>query len=107
MDEFFNPKRHTKDIAELSNAEKDAELKLLRVRFQLASGFVDLLRYAYDALLHYGVNYKNLPAYKDEALLDEARKLPASQGFDKFVEWMARVKHDIRAAINRKGFRKL
>ena len=107
MDEFFNDKKHSQDVSDLSEQEKDAELKLLRVRFQLLSGFVDLLRYAYSALLHHDVNYQDLPAYKNETLLDEARKLPMSRGSDKFVEWMARVKHDIRAAINRKGFRKI
>lgn len=77
------------------------------VRLRLAQAFIDMLLYAYDALLHHGVNYKTLPAYKDTALLDAAQKLPLEQGHDSFIVWMERIRNDITAAIKRKGFRKV
>ncbi|MCW2317115.1 hypothetical protein M2322_002669 [Rhodoblastus acidophilus] len=81
--------------------------KLGRIRLSLAQAFIDMLLEAYDALLHHGVNYHTLPAYKDQELLDKAATLPINQAHDSFITWMGRVKNDIRAAVRRKGFHKV
>lgn len=78
--------------------------KIVRVRLRLAQAFINMLLTAYDALLAHGVNYRNLPAYKDERLLDEARELPLERGHDSFMAWLARIHNDIKAAVRRKGF---
>ena len=77
------------------------------VRLRLAQAFIDMLLTAYDALLHHGINYRTLPSYMDQTLLDEAKTLPPEKGHDSFMVWMGRVKNDIAAAIKRKGFRKV
>lgn len=81
--------------------------KVLRTRLLLSQAFIDMLLYAYDALLHHRVNYRDLGAYKDTTLLDEAQKLPLSEGQDSFITWMGRVRNDVRAAVTRKGFTKV
>lgn len=85
----------------------DADIKVVRVRLRLAQAFVNMLLTAYDAMLTHGVNYKNLPAYKDTSLLDEASTLPIERGHDSFMTWMGRVHNDIKAAVRRKGFKKV
>lgn len=87
--------------------DPEKELKVLRVRSILAQAFTQMGLKAYDALLNYGVNYRDLPEYKDTTLLDEGYKLPVERGTDKFLEWMRRVEHAITAAVRRKGFRRV
>lgn len=71
----------------------------------LASAFVDFLRFAYQNLLNHSVNYLTLKAYKDTTILDDAAKLPLSRGADRYLDWIGRVRHDITAAVARKGLR--
>lgn len=59
----------------------------------------------YDALLHHGVNFKNLPEYKDTKLLDGADKLSFKDGMQLILQWIELVSHEITAVIRRKGFR--
>lgn len=89
------------------NPDNPPEGKVQRIRLRLAQAFIDMLLVAYDALLHHGINYQSLPAYKDTTLLDEATTLPLEQAHDSFLTWMGRVKNDIKAAIRRKQFRKV
>ncbi len=58
---------------QMSKEKLEKELAALRdevsqqgVRLTLAQGWVNLLTKAYDALLHDGVNYRDLKEYKDE-----------------------------------------
>ena len=81
------------------------ELRVVRTKLMLASAFVDFLRHAYGALLAHGVNYLSLGAYKDQSLIQEASKVKLLQGSDMYTEWLSRVRHDIQAAIKRKGMR--
>lgn len=90
-----------------NNSNGGDNLKVVKVRLRLAQAFIDMLQHAFDALLHHGVNYRTLPAYKDETLLEEARRLPLEQGHDSFIEWMRRVTKDINAAVRRKGLRQI
>ena len=84
------------------------ENRKLGIRLQLAQAFVGMLTRAYDALLHHGVNYRDLKEYKDNtAILDEAGSLPITEGRSRFLSWMARVESGITAAIRRKTFRRL
>ena len=81
--------------------------EVVRIRLSMAQAFVQLLQQAYDALLHYGINYKELPAYKDQRLLDDASKLPLRRGQEAYISWITRVGSDINAAIRRKLFKRL
>ena len=96
------PDLHTMDPTELRK-----ELHVARVRIQLAQTFVDLVLYAYDALLSHAINYRNLPEWKDSTLMDRAAKEELSMGQSTMIEWMRRVKHGIRAAIARKGIKRV
>lgn len=89
------------------DADKPPEGKVQRIRLRLSQAFIDMLLEAYEALLVHGINYRNLPAYKDTTLLDEASSLPIDQAHDSFIVYMGRVKNDIAAAIRRKGFKKV
>ena len=83
----------------------DKELEVASVRLTMAQAFGQLMVKAFDALLHHGVNYRNLPEYKDEALLDEAKTLPLQRGFASYMRWMERVENGLAAAVRRKTFR--
>ncbi len=59
----------------------------------------------YSALLNYGVNYQELPAYKDpDGLLEKAGNAPLLDAWEAYVEYMRRVEHRIAAALRRKQF---
>jgi hypothetical protein len=92
---------------DFEKGSEEASDKVVRVRLRLAQSFINMLLTAYDALLTHGINYRNLPAYKDETLLDEARSLPVERGHDSFIVWMGHVHNDIKEAIRRKGFKKV
>lgn len=77
---------------------------MLACRLLMAQAFAQLLVKAFDALLHYNINFRNLPEYQDRTLLDEADKLVILQGCQKVMLWMERVDHAIDAAIRRKQF---
>lgn len=86
--------------------DEDTE-EVLRVRISLAQAFAQMITKGYDALLHYGINFRDLPEYRDSKLIDEGSRLSLLRGQEKYMEWMKRVENGIRAAINRKTFRKV
>lgn len=87
---------------------KDAieeELRVSQTRLTMVEAFVKFLMEAFDALLHHNVNYRNLPEYSDQTLLDEAHTLPLREGALSYHRWLERMTHAVRAAIRRKHFR--
>lgn len=81
------------------------DLREHKTRLVMAYAFIDLLRTAYSALLHHGVNYQTLPEYKRDSPLDDLTKHPIEDVKMRAIKWMERVKHDIEAHVRRKGFR--
>lgn len=79
-------------------------LNILEVRVTLAQLWVGLYTKAYDALLHYGVNFRELPEYKDDTTIDEVQDLPITQARNRLTGWIGKVHNGIEAAIKRKGF---
>lgn len=75
------------------------------VRLTLAQAWIGLYQYAYDALLHYGVNFRSLKEFANTSVLDEALQMPLSQARNKIVEYLGGLKNAIRAAVNRKQFK--
>lgn len=75
------------------------------IRLTLAQAWIGLYQYAYDALLHYGVNFRSLKEFADTSVLDEALQMPLSQARNKIVEYLGGLKNAIRAAVNRKQFK--
>jgi hypothetical protein len=71
----------------------------------MIQAFAQMLERAFDALLHHGVNYRDLPEWKDHRLLDEAERLPLTRGQERYIEWIKRLESGIRAAIHRKGMK--
>jgi hypothetical protein len=71
----------------------------------MAQAYGQMKCVAYDALLHHGINYRDLPAYKDTTLLAEAEGLVLAEGRAKYMLWMERITNAIDAAIRRKTFR--
>jgi hypothetical protein len=56
----------------------------------------------YTAQVSYGVNFMDLPEWKDMEQLDEAYKLRPHSAQLKVVAWMERLDHALTAAIRRK-----
>ncbi|WP_111817257.1 hypothetical protein [Agrobacterium sp. CFBP2214] len=96
MDKF---ERLSGEVAKLRK-----ELNTQGVRLTLAQMWIDLYTFGYDALLHYGVNFRDLPEYK-ESIPDDAMHLPVSEARNTIAGWMGRLKSAINAAVRRKGFR--
>jgi len=92
-------------------AETPSETKLLQenremhVKLGLAHAFTALWLRAYDALLHHGVNVRELPQYKDTALLDKGVKAPLEHGRGHIMAWIERLHSSINAAVRRKGIK--
>lgn len=80
------------------------EVNAQGIRLTLAQGWINLYVKAYDALLHYGINFKSLREYK-EKYPHGAENLPLTQSRDKFVSWFGRIESAIAAAIRRKAFK--
>ena len=91
------PRSLTDQLVELRE-----DLRVMGIRITLAQAWLDLIHFAYDALLHYGVNYKDLPEYKNTDAVDAAQKMPISKGRDIILHWLSRAKSGINAAIRRK-----
>lgn len=85
-------------------ARMRAEINTQAIRLTLAQGWINFLREAYDALLHYGVNYKSLKEFQDTGPLDEAQDMPVSRARTHIVEYLGRCTNAIKAAIRRKQF---
>jgi hypothetical protein len=81
------------------------ELHVMGVRITLAQAWIGFLHFAYDALLHHGVNYRTLKEYADSKELDDAQKMPVTEGRDKIVTWLGRLQSAINAAVRRKAFK--
>jgi hypothetical protein len=83
------------------------ENRIMGIRLTLAQAWAKLLMYAYDALLHHGVNYRQLPEYKDTSALDVALddKTSMEQGRGKVMGYLERLTNGITAAVRRKGMK--
>jgi hypothetical protein len=92
--------RLQKEIAEVRK-----EVEQLGVRLTLAQAWVGFLHFAYDALLHHGVNYRTLKEYANSTELDDAQKLPLTAARDKIILWLGRLQSAIHAATRRKQFK--
>lgn len=79
----------------------------IRARLLAARGYGQMMDQAYDALLHHNVNYRNLPEFKDQRLVEEAAKLPPPRSADRYLLWMERLTNAIRAAVRRAGFKRI
>ncbi|GEL44698.1 hypothetical protein MEX01_52890 [Methylorubrum extorquens] len=89
--------------AEVSRLLEEAQVAA--VRHQMAQAFTQMQMMGYSALLNYGVNYQELPAYKDpDGLLEKAGKAPLLDGQEAYFEYMRRVEHHIAAAVRREQF---
>jgi hypothetical protein len=85
------------------------ENRILQTRLRLAQAFNGLMQAAFDALLTHGVNYRTLPEYKDDGLLDAAlgNGVTIERGEANIMSWIERATNGISAAIRRKRFRRL
>ena len=81
--------------------------EVLAARMVMAQAFAQLVLKGFDALLHFGINYRELPSYKDQTLLEAADKLVLLEGRNKYLLWIERVSNSIDAAVKRKQFRLL
>lgn len=70
-------------------------------RLAVAHAWIVMLREAYAALLHHGVNYQELPEFQNPVDLENVTT-PANR--KKAIEWIIRLKSGIRAAVTRKGW---
>lgn len=93
-------KEHEAIIEALQKENREQAVKL-----NILYAFIDLLRRGYDALLHYGVNYQDLPEYKRDKPLDHMQGKPLGEVQMEAVSWMGRVQSGIAAAIRRKQFK--
>ena len=75
------------------------------VRLTLAQAWINLYQYAYDALLHYGVNFKSLKEFGDNSEVDEAMQMGVTAGRNKITAYLGKLHNAIRAAVNRKQFK--
>ncbi len=85
--------------------KQTTELRNAGSRLSIAYAFIDLLRTAYDALLHHGVNYQNLPEYKADSPLNDLGKYPIEEVKVRSIGWIGKVKHAIEAQVRRKNFK--
>ena len=81
--------------------------EVLVARVTMARAWTQMKDKAYDALLSYGVNYRDGSAFKDTSLLDQAEKAPLARSVELYIEWMGRIERDIAAMVLRKTFRKV
>ncbi len=88
--------------SELGEMRKD--LETLNVRVYLAYQLLNFYRWAYDILLAYGVNFKDVKEYNEDTILDEASSLPITKARNKIAEYLKRLRSGVRAAVRRKNF---
>jgi hypothetical protein len=87
---------------EVEELRKDQEV--LNIRVYLAHEWLRFYQWAYDVLLAYGVNFKSVKEYQDDAVLEEAMDMPISKARNRIVEYLRRLKSGTRAAARRKNF---
>lgn len=93
------------DPSDIPETNDDTELRTLRARMASALAWAHLMRYAYDALRSYGVDYQKLPAYHQTELLEQAGAMVEHRGQPMVLEYIRRLHNDIRAAIRRQSMR--
>jgi hypothetical protein len=79
--------------------------EILGTRLSMAQAYTQMLSNAFDALLHWGVNYMDLPSYLDQTLVTKAASLKVPEGRALYIQWIERLEHDIAAAVRRKQFK--
>ena len=84
-----------------------ADNKTMTVKLRLSHAFHSMMLHAYDALLHHGVNYRDLPHYQDTTLLDKGLAADIQQGEGHIMEWIKRMTSSVTAAIRRKGIKEV
>lgn len=89
--------------AEVEELRKDQEVQ--NIRIYLAQEFLNFYRWAYDCLLHYGVNFKQVKEYDEDFILDEAADMPIARARNRIVEYLHRLRSGVRAAVRRKNFK--
>jgi hypothetical protein len=67
--------------------------------------FAQVLLKGYHALRSYGVDFMALREWKENGILDEARKLKPVPASEKIIAYLCRLENAISAAIRRKGFK--
>lgn len=82
--------------------------EILCVRLTLAEALVGLWQKAFDALLFYGINMRDLKEFKDDKSLDDAAKQKdIRHGQVTIMDYIKRVSNGIDAAIRRKQMRQV
>lgn len=74
----------------------------LRARIMTSQMFAQVLLKGYHALRSYGVDFMALREWKENAILDEARKLKPVPASEKIIHYLCRLENAISAAIRRK-----
>lgn len=74
----------------------------LRARIMTSQMFAQVLLKGYSALRSYGVDFMSLREWKENAILDEARKLKPVPGAELIIAYLCRLENAISAAIRRK-----
>ncbi len=90
------------DLQALTPEEENA---ILQARMRMAQAYTQMLQEALDAQRCNGVNYRELPEFKDQSLLQAGAKLPPHRAEPMYMEWIDRVNHGIRARIRRGGLK--
>lgn len=86
------------------------ENKILSTSLHIAQAWVQFLKKAYDALLHHGINYRNLPEYNDPRGLLKLTmdpKVSMDTGEKAALEYLENSENGLDAAIRRKGFKEV
>lgn len=76
-------------------------------RLRMARAWVGMLTNAYNAFKTHGVDLHALPEYKDTTLLTIADQQSFKDGMQSVFAYLERVEHGIRAAVNRKQFKRV
>lgn len=82
------------------------EIATIGIRLTIAQKWIELYRFAYDALRYHGINFYDLKVYK-EGYPDGAEKEHIHTARNKFFKWFDRLESEIHAAVRRKGFRQV
>lgn len=105
-----NNKKHTPEEYRLIKAGRIlvTENATLATKLTIASAFQSMWIKAYDALLHHGINMRDLPEYHDNAALERALEVGIeTEGGSRVLDYIKRVANAIDARVRRKGFREV
>jgi len=86
-------------------AQLRAQIDVLLTKLHLAQAYAAILDRAYDALLHYGINFKSLRTWSMWEKFSEHHDEPVEGDTDKrpkLYEWLTRVGRDLDAAVLRR-----